>query len=119
MITNEREILMYYNEGSRSDRMTLAYARSIVIHIKSYTFDKAPSTTTSWQQILKALAIHPKDLLDKAHPYYQKNIRGRDFDDEDWLNVLKYNPELIKAPIALRGDRAIFCLTPTDIYRLV
>jgi len=118
MVTNQREILVYYNEGSRSDRMTLAYAKSVVMHLKSYTFDKAPSTVTSWQQILKALDLHPRDLLNKAHPYYQKNIRGRDFDEEDWLNVLKYNPQLIKAPIAIRGQRAILCQTPTDIYRL-
>lgn len=118
MKTHAREIQIYYNPESNSDRKTIAYAQSVVPHLKTYAFEKSPSTGTSWQQIIQALNIHPKDLMNKAHPYYQQHIRGREFTDEDWLNVLKYNPSIIKAPIALRGDRAILCCTPTDIYKL-
>lgn len=118
MKTDNREILIYYNPESNSDRQTLAYAQSVVPHIKSYAFDKSPSSGTSWQQILKALDIHPKEILNKANPYYQTHIRGRDFDEECWIKVIRYNPDLIKAPIAIRGNRAILCATPTDIYKL-
>ena len=118
MKTNNREILLYYNPESNSDRQTLAYAQSVVPHIKSYAFDKTPSSGTSWQQILIALNIHPKEILNKANPYYQAHIRGRDFDDESWIKVIRYNPYLIKAPIAVRGNRAVLCATPTDIYKL-
>ncbi|GJM31596.1 MAG: hypothetical protein DHS20C18_05970 [Saprospiraceae bacterium] len=118
MQTHFREILIYYNPESSSDRQTVAHAQALVPHIRTFAHSQAPSTGTSWQQILQALNCHPKDLLNKAHPYYQLNIRGREFDEESWLKVLRYNPELIKAPIAIRGKRAILCLTPTDIYRL-
>jgi arsenate reductase len=62
--------------------------------------------------------MHPKELMNKAHPYYQANIRGKEFTDEDWLNVIKYNPSLLKAPIAIRGDKAVLCTNATDIYKL-
>jgi arsenate reductase len=65
------------------------------------------------------LGIHPKELLNKAHPYYREHIKGREFDNESWLKVLQYNPDLIKAPIAIRGKKAILCLNSTDIHRLV
>lgn len=32
---------------------------------------------------------------------------------------MRTNPELIKAPIAIRGEHAVLCLTPKDVYRLV
>lgn len=118
MKTHSREILIYYHPDSSADRKAVAFAQSVTPHIKSYAFSQAPSTNTSWQQIIQALAIHPKELLNKAHPYYQEHIRGREFDEEGWLNILKYNHDLIKAPIAIRGDRAILCSTPTDIYKL-
>ena len=118
MKTHKREILIYYNPTSSSDRKTVAHAQSMVPHLKTYSFDQSPSTGTSWQQIVKSLGLHPKEMLNKAHPYYQKHIRGRDFDEESWVKVLKNNPELIKAPIAIRGNRAILCSTPTDIYKL-
>ena len=119
MRTHQREILIYYNPESSSDRKTVAHAKSVAPHLKSYAFRQAPSTSTSWQMILNSLNVHPKELLNKAHPYYQKNIRGKEFDEEDWICCLQHNPEMMKAPIAIRGHRAILCTNPTDIYRLV
>ena len=118
MKTHQREIMVYYNPASGSDRKCVAHAQGMVTHIKTYAHSKTPSNGTSWEQIITALNVHPRELLNKAHPYYQANIRGRDFDREGWINVLRYNPELIKAPIAMRGNRAIVCASPTDIYRL-
>ncbi|GAB4254123.1 MAG: hypothetical protein Kow0027_20020 [Saprospiraceae bacterium] len=119
MRTHQREILIYYNPESSNDKKTVAYAQSLTPHVKTYSFDKAPSTGTSWQQIISALNLRPKDLLNRAHPYYQEHIRGRDFDDEGWLNVIKHNPALIKAPIAIKGHKAVLCTSATDIYKLM
>lgn len=119
MKTHYREILVYYNPESSSDRKTVAHAQSLSPHVKSFAFGKTPSTDTSWRMILAALELHPKELLNKAHPYYQQHIRGREFDNESWLKILRYNSGLIKAPIAIRGDKAVLCSNPTDIYQLV
>ena len=118
MNSNQREILIYYNPDSSSDRKTVAYAQTVCRHIKSYAFDRAHSTGTTWQRILDALDLDPRLLLNKADPYYQTNIRGRDFDRESWIKILQHNPYLIKAPIAVRGEKAVFCTTPTDIFKL-
>ncbi len=118
MKTNQREILIYYDPSSSNDRKTVAHAQSLVSHVRTYSFDKAPSSSTSWRQIIRALDLHPKELMNKAHPYYQANIRGREFDDEDWLNVIRYNPSLLKAPIAIRGERVVLCTSATEVYKL-
>ena len=119
MKTNKREILIYYNPDSRSDRQTVAYAKSLAKYVRTYAYGQTPSTETSWKIIIQALKIHPKDLLNKTHPYYQDHIKGRDFDDESWVKILRFNPEIIRSPIAMRGKKAIMCTTPTDIYRLI
>lgn len=118
MQSHRREILVYYNSDSDRDRKTVVFAKSLVKHVKSYNFSSALTTRRSWQEILLALDIHPKEILNKAHPYYQEHLRGREFGLSNWLKVIAHNPDLIKAPIAIRGKRAILCLTPTDIYQL-
>ena len=118
MKTNPREILIYYNPNSSADRKTVAHAQAMVKHVRTYSFQQAPSTGTSWQHIIRALGMHPKNLLNKAHPYYQANIRGRDFDAESWVKVIQNNPDLLLAPIAIRGQHAILCTNSTDIYKL-
>jgi len=118
MKTNDREILLYFDSQSSPHRKTVAYAKSIVSHVKTYEFSQTPSTGVSWRQILKAMNKHPKELLNKALPEYQKTIKGREFTMEGWLKVLKYNTHLLKAPIAVRGNKAILCESPTDIFKL-
>lgn len=118
MKTHSREILIYYNPDSSNDRKTVAHAQSLTPHIRTFSFLQAPSSGTSWQQILSALDLHPKELMNKAHPYYQQNIRGKSFGEQDWLNVIMHNPSLLKAPIAIRGSKAVLCSNATDIYKL-
>ena len=118
MKTNPREIIIYYNPESSRDRKTVAHAKGLVSHLRTYAFDQTPSTVTSWRTILKSLDMHPKELLNKADPYYQSHIAGKNFDAESWLNVIKKNPGLIKAPIALRGKKAILCNSAPDVYKL-
>lgn len=118
MKTNPREILIYYHPQSSSGKKTIAHAKSISQHVKTFAFDNNPSTNTSWRMILNSLDIEPKQLLDKSHPDYQRNIRGKEFDNEGWLDVIQRNPHLIKAAIAIKGKEAVFCINPTDVYKL-
>lgn len=118
MTNNPREINLFYNPESSSDKKTVAHAQGVVPFVNSYSYAKSGKSSTTWRMIIESLGVHPKELLNKAHPYYQDNIRGKEFDDEDWLTILSKNPHLMKAPIAVKGKRAMLCLNPTDIYRL-
>ena len=101
MKTHQREILIYYHHNSSDHRRTVAHAKGLTKHLKTFAFGQTPSTNTSWQMILRALDAHPKELLNKAHPFYQRHIRGREFD------------------IAIRGNRAGISTQPPDIYQLM
>ena len=105
MITDEREILILYNPKSSMDKKTVAYAQSVSKHIKTYSFHQNPFNNTKWCKILDALDMDPKELLNKANPYYQSHIRGKEFDRVGWCNVIRRNPEMIKGPIAIRYPR--------------
>ena len=119
MKTHPREILVYYNPQSASDRKTLAYAKTLSSHVRSFSFAQSPGTSTHWMSIFSKLGLDdPKKLLNKAHPEYQSSIRGNDFDHETWTQVLCRYPHLIKAAIAIRGSRAILCKNPTDVLKL-
>ncbi len=119
MKTHSREILIYYHPESSVGRQTVAMAQAMSTHVRSYAYGQTPSTDTDWKAILEALSCHPKELLNKAHPYYQAHIRGREFDDEGWVMILRHNPDLIRLPIAMRGSKAVLCKTPADVQRLI
>lgn len=119
MKTHDREILLFYHQDSSTDRRTLANAMTMTKHIKAFDFGKISTSGMSWFNILEDLDIHPKELLNKAHPYYRLHIKGKEFDEEGWIKVLSKNTDLIKYPIAIRGTRKLVCQTPTDILKLI
>ena len=118
MHVKKREIEIYYNPSSGSDRRTIAYAQSLSPHIKIYSYDKLRFTSTKWCDIISKLDIEPKSLFNKALPEYQESIKGKEFDMEGWINVIQRNKHLLKAPIAMRGQSVVLCESPTDVLRL-
>ncbi len=119
MKTKEQEVLLYYDPTTSVGKKTRAFAHSLANHVKDVEFHKTKFTTTMWRQVLNMLKLEPKRLLDKSHPYYQEHIRGRNFDEEGWLNILSNNPDIIRSPIVIKGSKAVLCDNPTDIYRLL
>lgn len=118
MRTQPNEVLVYYNPRTSRGKKVLALAHSVANNVNDVEYHKSPFTPTIWRRVLSMLELRPKDVLNRAHPYYQANIRGRDFDDEGWLNILVRNPDLLKAPIVIKGKKAVLCNNPTDIYQL-
>ncbi len=118
MKTNPREILIYYNPDSSADRKTIAYAKSISKHVKTYSHQQANVTSTGWKGLLHKMDIEPKKLFNKALPEYQNSLRGKELDEEGWLHVIQRNTHLLKSPIAVKGNKVVLCERPTDIYKL-
>lgn len=118
MKLNRDEMLLFLDCTSSSHKKTRAYAHSVSGHVQEYTFREFRFTKSLWRDILEMLSMDPKELLNKADPKYQREIKGKTFDEDGWLNVLINNPCLIKAPIAIMHNRAVLCISPKDVYRL-
>ncbi|MCB0769879.1 MAG: hypothetical protein KDC00_05685 [Flavobacteriales bacterium] len=115
---NSKELTLVYDSNTSEGRKALAYAYSLAPKVNKQDVSQVSLSSTFVRQVLKQLKIRPKDLLNRAHPYYQQHIRGRDLDMEGWLHVVANNPELWKAPVALMGDRAVMCEPASLIYTL-
>jgi arsenate reductase len=118
MKTHPSELYFYHSPTQLVDKQTLAYAKSISQFINTIDLSKEKLTATQWNSLLIKLNLRAKDLLNRAHPDYQRFIAGKNWDEESWLNILIKSPDLIKAPIASLRGSAVLCLTPTDILKL-
>ncbi|WP_268033643.1 arsenate reductase family protein [Algoriphagus sp. PAP.12] len=118
MKTHHSELYFYHNSAQPINKQTRAYAHSVAKFIHEIDLVSQKMTATQWNQILLLLDLRPKDLLNRAHPDYQRLIAGKNWDHESWLNILVKYPYLIKAPIALYRRKAILCRTPSDILKL-
>lgn len=117
-LTKSDEIQLYVLKDCSKSKKAYAYAKSLSNKVNTIDIGKTKGTGTIWRSILTKLNKSPKELLDKSKPYYQANIRGRDFEDRDWTYLLMNNPDLLRSPIAIRGNKAILLDNPTDIFKI-
>ncbi|MGB3618472.1 MAG: glutaredoxin, partial [Catalinimonas sp.] len=101
------ELILFYNGESSRGKKTLAYAQTLTKRINRQELNSVRVSTTIFRMMLDRLQLRPKDLLNRADPYYQSCVRGRDFAPEQWLDLLRKRPDLLKAPIAMYRGKAI------------
>ncbi|MCB9246413.1 MAG: hypothetical protein H6606_08275 [Flavobacteriales bacterium] len=116
--TNSDVIEIYHNPGCSKTKSAVAYARSMVNNVMEYEYAKHQTTATQWRDLLSKLGKSPRELIDEDSEYYRDHLEGKDFDDSGWIMVLIKDPQVIRGPIAVRGDRAVFLESAADIRQL-
>jgi arsenate reductase len=116
--TSDRQITLFYSSKSVRAKQTLAYAKAEGLPIQTIDILKTPLTGTQIVELADRLHIQIKDLVNQEHPSYSSHFKHHDFSDDDWIKMIRHNPEILKQPIALRGEITILVETPTDIIRI-
>lgn len=118
MKLHPNELWLFFDCDEASHKKTRAHAYSITPHVNEFTFSNCKLTKRMWADILNMLHMQPKDLLNKSNPKYQKEFARHDFDEDGWLNILRNNPCMVKAPIAIMHGEAVLCVKPKDVLKL-
>lgn len=114
---NPLETILYLDTNCSKSKKVLAYAQARNNNLMVKDWNKDPFTTTMWKELLIKLNMSPKELMDKSLPYYQEHIKGKNYKEEDWLNILKKSPFLLKGPIVIEGENAILCDNASHIFK--
>jgi arsenate reductase len=116
--TSKRQITLFYNANSTRAKQTLAFAEAEGLPILEVDMLKTKLTGTQILELADKLHLEVKDLVNQNHPNYTKKFEHHDFSQEDWIKMIKNNPEIMNQPIAIRGEITILVNTPTDILKI-
>lgn len=116
--TSVRQITFYYNSKSVRAKQALAYAKAKGVPILEIDILKTPLTGTQIAEIAERLNLKIQDLVNQEHPSYTSKFIHHNFSSTDWIKMIQHNPEILKQPIAIRGDKTILVETPTDIIKI-
>jgi arsenate reductase len=116
--TSHRQITLFYSSKSFRAKQTLAYAKAEGLPILEIDILKTPLTGTQIAELADRLNIEIKDLVNQEHPSYTSHFEHHDFSSDDWIKMIQNHPDIMKQPIALRGDITILIETPTDIIKI-
>lgn len=116
--TSDRLVILYYNPDSVIAEKTLAYAKTDGLPILEVDILKTPFTGTQLEELADRLHITIDGLTNKEHPDFKIKFGKPNFSDEDWIKILRKNPQLLNEPIAIKGNKTILIKTPSDILKI-
>jgi len=114
---SENQITLIYLSNTPRGKKTVALCASTGIPTREIDVTKTNLTGTQIVEIAKALGLKISELVNQEHPSYQTKHKDLELNDDDWIKLIRNDYELLKQPIAMRGEECILIDTPTDILK--
>lgn len=119
MHLNSEEITLIYNSENEKDKKTLAYAMSLNRKINKQDISCVRVSDTLFELMMDRLHTAGKSVFNRADPFYQEHMQGRELSNSEYLEYLKRRPDLLGAPVAMYRGKVVLCNTPTDVLKIL
>jgi arsenate reductase len=111
-----KEITLIYNSEEHVGRQMLANALSEKITVHDIDLKHIKLTPTQWASLASQLNTDISNLVDTKSPHFLKKFgQVEDLTSQDWLSLLAHNPDILKAPIVLKGSKISMLTDPEDL----
>jgi arsenate reductase len=97
-------IKIYYNNSCSKSRNALTTLKGRNLEFKLINYLENTPSIAELKEIIVKLQCKPHDLIRTNEAIYQANFKGKEFTDEEWLQVMHNYPILIQRPIIVNGD---------------
>jgi arsenate reductase (glutaredoxin) len=112
-------ITIYHNPKCRKSRSGLEYLKEKGLDFTLVEYLKNPISREVLKDILMKMNVRPQELLRTQEDVYKSDFAGKQFNDEEWIDILLEYPRLIRRPIVVKGYRAIVAEPPEEIDKLL
>tara|TARA_R110002020_G_scaffold263529_6_gene478222 strand:+ start:371 stop:853 length:483 start_codon:yes stop_codon:yes gene_type:complete len=117
---DDNQLTLIYSSTTRVGKRTRAHIDALKDReLQTIDIAETPLTGTQWAEVADGLNKKIKDLLSYEEIEDDDELQGSDFDDNDYIKILKERPELLAHPIAIQGDRMKQIINPTEIQEFI
>ncbi len=102
-------ITIYHNPRCKKSRAGLQFIsnKTADFEIKEYLKEDA-FTVESLTEVLNQLGKSPMEMIRKQEEVFKKEIKAKDFTDQELIQKMVENPKLIHRPIVIKDGKAIW-----------
>ena len=100
-------LTIYHNPTCKKSRAGLQYLKESGKPHIVVEYLKAPLTEKELETLIVKLNCKPAELIRTQEDYYKKNLKGKKFEDHEWIKIMLQNPKLIQRPIVETSYKAV------------
>ncbi len=110
--------IVYHNNRCRKSRAGLEHLRTITDDLEIREYIKNGITEDELKEIVLKSNIPPSGLVRTQEDYFKKELKGKTFNDDEWIRIISENPKLLKRPVVLTRRKAVIGDPPENIDKL-
>lgn len=116
----DKEITIIYSSEDQIGKQILAYAQIERLPIHAIDIKKTKIPGDQWAEIANRMGIKVKELVNtESSAYLQKFEKDADFDENDWLSLLEKNPDVLRGPIVMKGNKVVMMNNPQEMLQFI
>ena len=111
---------IFHNPRCSKSRQALQLLKDNNCKIEIISYLEINLEVSVIEDILKKLALKPRDILRKSEQEYKdNNLKKDNLSEEDLINYMIKYPKLIERPIVVKGDKAVIGRPPENVLELI
>jgi len=98
---------IYHNPRCKKSRAGLAYLISKTSDYETVDYIQNGLSTDEVREMVLKLHLPPKELIRTNEDFFKKELKSKNFNDYEWIQILKENPKLLKRPVIIGKHKAV------------
>lgn len=112
------QITIYHNPRCRKSRETLELIRQHGVEPKIVLYLQDVPSKAALKKILAQLHLPVEEIVRKEEQEYKTRYKNKNFNEDEWIEILRENPKLIQRPVVIRGSRGVIGRPPENVEKL-
>jgi len=118
-MTSPSQLTIYHNPHCPKSRDGLKYLLDNNIEHKVIDYMKMNLTSKQLKEIMLKLNRKASELVRIQEDIYKKELKGRKFEEEEWIKIIITEPRLLIRPIVVAKHKAVIAIPPENIAGLL
>lgn len=110
---------IYHNPRCKKSREGIKYLESKKINFEVIDYIKNNLSLEQIRNILKKLQLKPIELVRKNEAIWKEKYKGKEFTDDQLIEILSSEPKLIERPIIVSEKLAVIGRPTENIDKLL
>lgn len=106
-------IKIYHNPRCSKSRNGLAYLNEKGCKFETVDYLKEGLTEDDLKEILLKTNLPVESLIRTQEEYFKKELKGKKFNQDEWIKIILENPKLLQRPIILTKTKGVHAI-PAD-----
>ncbi|MEI7499080.1 MAG: ArsC/Spx/MgsR family protein [Bacteroidota bacterium] len=98
---------IYHNPQCKKSRAGLQFIKESGKPFEVVEYIRNPMTEKEMEKLLIKMNKKPADVVRTHEVYFKQNLKGKKFEDHEWIKIILQNPKLLQRPIVESKYKAV------------